>query len=323
MSNFDLAAGITQDAVTDLISQYFKNPPASPNPFDGDVQKNIPIVGQVTLTWKILSAPTITFGPPGVTVWNAALDSQGQTNETAGNPLPTADVLQLTIPTMQAHYSVNGASKVGGQTSNLVIYATITFSGNDFTVTPVAVTLDESDFSKWNKGVFNGFFLPQLFAAAKSILSTVRIPTLTWSGVTLQTPSFFFFGKLLFGAAILDTNTSPLDVSEVTWPPPPRNGIFALASPNLVNAALVAMAKDAVGTTIPYSSELSDLASYTVQATLDSASATWSAALPTQVNASITFSANVGGNLTAAGMALAVTAGCALCTGQGNLPPGH
>ena len=322
MANFDLAAGITQDAANYLIGQYFLKHPASPNPFDGNVQKNVPIVGQVALTWQIQSAPTITFGPPDLKVWNAALDSQGQTNQTAGNPLPTADVLQLTIRTMQAHYSVNGGSKVGGQTSGLVIYATITFSGNDFIVTPVAVTLDESDFSIWDKVIFNDFFLPQLFAAAKSILSTVRIPTLTWSGVTLQTPSFFLVGELLFGAAILDTNTSSLDVSEVTWPQP-VNGIFALASPNLVNAALVAMAKDAVGKTIPYSGELSDLASFTVQATLDSASATWSAAKPKQVNASITFSANVGGNLTAAGMALALTAGCALCTGQGNLPPGH
>lgn len=319
MANFDLAVGVTQTALNGVISQYFANPPASPNPFDGNTQKNIPNIGEVTLTWQIQASPTITFGPPTLDVWNAALDSQGQTNQAAGNPLPTEDMLQLTIPQMQADYSVNGGAHVGGQTSNVILFATVTFSGNDVTVTPVAITLDESNFSTWDKAIFNDFFLPQLFSAAQSILTTVQIPTLSWQGVTLQTPSFYLVGTLLISATILSTNTNPLDVSGVTWPTDP---IFALASPDLINAVLVAAATLAVGQTASKSGDISNLASYSIQLTLTSATASWSATQPSQVAASISFSANAGGNLTAAGMALALTAGCALCAAQGDMQPG-
>ena len=324
MANFDMAVGVTLTAFNSLLAEYYADPPASLNPFTGNQTKSIAPFGSINLTWQIKAVPTITFGPPSLAIWNAALNNKGATNQSAGTPLPTASMVQLNIPTMQAYYSINSGPLVGGTTSNVTAYATITFSGADITITLAAITLDESDFKIWDKAIFNSFFIPEIFKAVQSILAVIHIPNLSYQGVSLAIPQFFFINNsLLVAATIVTTNPNALDISGVTWP---TNNMFALASSLLINAGLTAFGATLIGKSYSGSGVFhalgSDLADYNYSVTLTTISANWTASTPLTVTASVTGNPSFGGSLTAAGMALAVTAGCALCSGQNQMQPG-
>lgn len=320
VANFDLAIGITSSAFNDLLHQYYTNPPKA-NPFKGDVTKNISSIGNIELTWSVLTSPSLIFSNPSEADWGVALNSSGQTNTAAGNALPK-EGLQLLIPKMDAYYSLTSQPKVGGETDNLYVYASVDFSGSDITITPLAIKLDESNFSTWDKGIFNNFFLPQIFNVAQSIVKVIQLPSLSWQGVTLGTPIFNLSEKLLVAAMLQASNPNGIDISGVSWP---DNSLFALASSSLVNNLVQNFATTKVGTikqgSDTYHALGSDLADYNYLVTLSSVQASWAAASPTTVSTQLTLSANVGGDLTAAGMALGLTAGCAASSGEQYMYP--
>jgi hypothetical protein len=89
-------------------------------------------------------------------------------------------MVQVTLPQMSADYKPQQGSKVGGETRNVVGYVTVTFSGNAISLTPVAVTIDKSDFNGWDKLVFNGALLPRIFSTIQSTIPVLHIPDLSW-----------------------------------------------------------------------------------------------------------------------------------------------
>jgi len=308
VANFDMAVGVTQSALNGLIGQYFSTPPESENPFQGSKDVNITGIGEVTVSWDITEAPTLIFGKPTEADWDAALDKQGNTNRSAGNPLPTADMVQLTISKMSAYYQLAKGSKVGGDTTNVIGYVTVTFSGDEITLTPLAVTINESDFSGWDKLVFNYGFLPNLFAAVKSTVSVIHIPNLSWNGITLNTPQFVFDNDLLVAAATETTNPHLLDITGVTWP---TDDMFALASKPLLNNTITGFVSSYQGKSYSDSGEKADLATWQYKAVVESITAHVSKLSPLTVVADLSVSLTAGGGLTTAGMALAAL-GCAM-----------
>ena len=317
MANFDAAAGVTEDAFNDLVGQYYRNHPTDNDPFKIDVTKKIPPLGSVELKLAIMEAPTVKFGPPSEKDWNAAFNSEGKTNKENGNPLPSEHMVQLQIPKLTASYTVTGGKRedpMGGTTSNVSAYATVSSSGNDLSITVVAVKLDESNFTKWDKGIFNNFLLPRIFDATRSVLSVIHIPRLNWRGITLAPPKLFFADKLLVAACIEKGNPNPLDISGVTWPTKP---MFALASQRLMNAALATEAS--INKTHSGSGSFSDAsmtfgekaADYHYQLDMKSVGVTVKADNPLEVNLSVKVTGTAGGKLLPGGMALAA-AHCAL-----------
>jgi hypothetical protein len=310
MANFDAAGGIDLTSLNTLLSQYYTSAeqvaPGN-NPFDGTTSKNVAPLGDVTLTWKLKSAPVLAFGAPSQADWNASLDAAGTTNGAAGNPVPTGAVAAVSIANMTASYTVAGVAPVGGETHNLVAYATLAFPAGEVDVTLVGLTIDESDFAPWDKAIFNTMLVPALFKAVTEMLGVIHVPALSWQGVSLNPVQIALSGNQLTAAATLTTNSAPIDTSGVTWP---TDAVFVLASKPLIDAALAAGVKPYVGKTFSDSGEFKDLADWNYSGSLDSISATTGTLSPLTVNASITASLNVGGSLTAAGMALAVV-GCA------------
>lgn len=317
MANLDLAAGITVGEANRLLTGYYNTVPAEDSPFHGTETKTIKDIGPVVLKWNMTQVPVIGFGPPTQAVWDAALDTEGITNKAAGKPIPTADMVRVTIPVLEASVTIDGGNPIGGTTKNVVVYATVTFAGNDITITLVAVTINESDFKKWDKVIFNTVLLPRIFAAAQSMLGVIHIPQLSWEGVTLNTPAFTLTDTQLIAASTLSTNKNPLDTSGVTWP---SNPVFFVASTALMNAALAVGVKDLVSKAnanktkykLQGSGEWKGLADWDYDTTIGKASATVSKIAPLTIDALVSLvNVTAGGKLTAAGMALAAV-GCAL-----------
>lgn len=307
MPNFDVAAGINQAKLNDLLGQYFSNAPASNNPFKGSTTKPVQGLGNVTLTWNVERPPTIVFGPPSLDVWNPALNAQGQTNGDTKTPLPTLPMVQVTLPVLTASYRL-GSVEVGGTANNVVAYATLTFAPGTITIGLVAVTLDESSFSTWDKAIFNLVLLPQIFSSAKDMLSVVHIPSIGWQDVQLNPLQLQMVGDQLIAAATLVANKQPLDTSGVTWPTDP---VFALASTGLVNTALTDFLAPFQGKTFADSGDFHGLANWDYSGSVSSLSATVKTVAPLTIDARASASLTAGAKLTAAGMALAA-AGCAL-----------
>lgn len=307
MANFDAAAGVSDVELNSLLAEYFSVAPADNDPFKGSVTQDVTGIGSVTLTWNIGAAPTLAFGPPSLQVWNAALNSGGVTNGTSGTALPTMPMVQLTIPTLTASYTIDSGSPVGGTTSNVVVYATLGFAPGAIAITIVAVTIDESGFSLWDKAIFNLVLLPQIFAAVGKILQVINVPTISWQGVSLNPLQFQIVGTQLIAAATLSTGGA-LDVSGVTWP---TDNLFILSSNALINAALAAGVAQFQGHQFSDSGTWKDLATWSYSGALTSLTVTVGQVDPLTIDAGIVVSLNVTGGLTPAGMALAVV-GCAL-----------
>jgi hypothetical protein len=311
MANFDAAAGIDGASLNDLLAQYYASAEQvtpGDNPFDDSVTKDVSPIGDVTVAWKLAGAPTLAFGAPSQADWDAALDAKGNSNASDGNPLPTAPMVALTIADMTASYTVKGLSPVGGETRNVVAYATLAFPAGEIDVTMVGLAIDEADFAPWDKAIFNAVLVPAIFNAVTQMLGVIHIPTLSWQGVSLNPIQVAISGSQLIAASTLATNTAPLDTSGVAWPADP---VFVVANAALVNAALAVGVQPYVGETFSDSGEFHDLADWDYQGSIDTITATVETLSPLVIDASITVSLNVGGKLTAAGMALAVV-GCAL-----------
>lgn len=310
MANFDSAAGITQDETTKLLGDYFSQAPADNSPFKGEKTENIEGLGSVTVNWNIEAAPSISFAPPTQASWDSALNASGQTNQAAHTPLPSLPTIQVMIPTLTAFYTVGTAEPVGGTSHNLVAYATLTFGPGAITHALVALTIDEANFSTWDKVIFNRMLLPKIFESANQILSVIHVPALDWEGVALNPVQFQLQGNQLIAAATLTGNQAALDVSGVTWP---TDKVFVLASQTLLNAALSVFAKQGQDKPFGDSGDFQGLADWQYSGKVTSLTATVKTFGPLTINAQLSVSLNAGATLTAAGMALAA-AGCVLGT---------
>lgn len=312
MANFDAAAGIDTASLNGLLSQFYQvaeqTAPGN-NPFDGNTVRDIAPLGNTKVTWKLGSAPSLVFGAPTSDAWNAALDENGNTNLADGIPLPTEQMVQITIATMSASYATSGQPPIGGQTSNVVAYATLTFPAGEVDVAMVGLVIDEKDFKAWDQVIFNSILVPAIFGAVVQMLGIIHVPSLHWEGVALAPLQFSVINnQRLIAASTLAGSSKPVDIGGVTWPSDP---VFVLASSPLINAALAAGVQSEVGKTFSDSGDYKSLADWDYQGSLDSITASVDTLAPLTVNAALTASLNVGGKLTAAGMAIAAV-GCAL-----------
>ncbi|WP_248730349.1 hypothetical protein [Pseudomonas sp. MWU13-2517] len=308
MTNFDAAAGISVTELNTLLGEYYKNAPSTNDPFKGSLPKTLPNLGAVTLTWDVGAAPSLIFGPPTLDIWNAALAPNGKANGAQSIPLPSLPMVQLTLPTLTASYTLGSAPSVGGTAPSVVVYATLTFNPGTLALDLVAVSLDESRFSTWDKAIFNLMLLPQIFASANQALAIVHLPSLDWKGVTLNPIQLQLTTSYLLGATTLTSNTSALDIEGVTWP---TDDVFVIASNTLLNTAMATFLQPYQGHPFSDSGDFKKLADWSYSGSISSLSATVKQVAPLTINAQLSASLNAKATLTAAGMALAA-AGCAI-----------
>jgi hypothetical protein len=314
MMNLDAAAGMDLPSLNDLLRQYYTSAESTApgnNPFDNTQSKTLPNIGKVLLKWKLNVAPVLAFGPPSQAVWDAALDSAGHTNAQDKKPLPSGPMVQLTMPDLSASYTLDAQPSMGGESKNVIAYATLAFPPGEIDIQLVALTINESSFSTWDKVIFNTFLVPEIFKAAQQMMSVIHLPTLSWKGVTLNPVQISLQGSRLLAAATLTTNKAPLDTSGAVWPTDP---IFVIASQSLINAALAAGIAPYQNYPFKDSGNFKSLADWDYSGQVTSLTATVKTVQPLTIDAELSVSLSAGAKLTAAGMALAAV-GCALGAG--------
>ena len=307
MANFDVAAGLRVTEMNKILSQYYvKEPLGSNNPFNNSVTKNVSDVGSVTVNWKVFQTPTLQFGPPSQMVWDNAINAQGSYNKDSHTPLPINYMVQLLLPALDATYSLNGSTPIGGETKNVIAYSTVSFSGKNVAITPVAVTLDEGSFSVWDKAIFNQMLLPHIFFQAQGMLSVIHIPELAWNGISFNDPIFSFTNDLLVAASTLSSNSNPIDIQGTIWP---TDDLFILANPAAINQAL-AIWLSSISSSLHTSDtgDFQNLADWSYSGSIENLQITIDQISAATLKASGVVRANAGCSLTTLGMGLATLA---------------
>lgn len=180
MSNFDVAAGMTQSALNTTIADLFKDPVAQSKLFNGTVTKKLGDLGDVTMQYQIVAVPTSELKPPTQQEWDAAYKIKD------GEKMPTGNVFQLLMPDVKGTitYATVAPLKAEGE---IKVYGVFEVVSNKLSLTPKAVWIDETKFSAWDKVIVNGILIPKILEIATSTLSGIPLPAIPeFAGLTFQ-----------------------------------------------------------------------------------------------------------------------------------------
>jgi hypothetical protein len=181
MSYYDVAAGISQAGLNQILTALFANGTAQQKLFNGTASKDVDPLGTVNLAYQVVACPSIGLAPPDQADWDAAYKAPGVTT------MPASGVFQLTLQDVKVQVAYGSASlKAEGV---LKAYATFTLANTVLALVPLAVWIDESAFSGIDKLIVNQFLIPQILTLVTSTLSAIPLPQIgTVEGQTFQAP---------------------------------------------------------------------------------------------------------------------------------------
>ena len=300
-TNYDVALAMNAATLNAGMLSFYGKLDARSQLFTGSVSQGTAL-GNAVVTWDVQASPTFVLAPPTAAQWAAALKP-----EVPVPPMPTTNAFDLQLGSLNATLSLAGSAPIGGTTS-VDVFATVTQTGDKISLTPVAISLDESKMTGWDKIILNGVLLPALFKAVTALLAGITLPAIpAFAGITLGTPTIVVEQSLLLAVACLSTG-GDVNIDNVTWPQQP---LFLQVSSSVINgaASYFAAALSGAQTRGSFSGDygvFSANASYS--ASITGVTATASATDLTVINASITASAQASGSASSPGCSLTLAA---------------
>jgi len=222
MSNYDVAIGLNNEPLDQAARALFDNPDANKKIFRDTIKQKLDGVGEITLQYQAMAAPSFTLAPPTDDQWSRSIKAAGVTDKPSGN------AFTLYFPILTASAQIDSGDPLTG-TGELNIFSVIVQSGNKLSLVPKAVLINESSFSEWDAFIVN-------LDMATKILSGYDIPQIpAISGTSFNTPAVAIDNNLLLLATTQTINTGAIDISGVTWPGKPY---FVLFSQSLMNTLM-------------------------------------------------------------------------------------
>lgn len=234
MHNFDLVISVSKGSINALLAAYHANPPSANNPFEIHYETEYSGIS-LNADLNVKQSPVIAFEKPSAAVWEAAQRLDGKTNGEANVPLPSMDMLQFQLPTMDVDIKIGESDYVSGVTKNAIGHITLDFTGGKVIVTLVAVTVDKTEFQAIDLAIFNAAALPMIFEMANNVLPVIDLPAVDLPGVSLNTMTAMLSGDIILAASTLITNPAPVDLSGLIVPADP---MFVLVSKALMERTL-------------------------------------------------------------------------------------
>jgi hypothetical protein len=223
MGQFDAAIGLDKTSLDTGLSQLYADPTARDKLFKGEI-KGQSAGSDYTADWDVQAAPQFVLAPPPTDKWQAAINSDG------GHPTgdPPADSFQIIFPKFYAKYTLQGVAPVDG-TTEVQVYAEAAISDDKLTLTPLAIWIDESHMSGWDKFILN-FILANVLTKATTMLAGLTIPPLSFADIDLSPPVMTITnGQLILASSL--TPATP-DISGFTWP---QKDLFILLSQDFLS----------------------------------------------------------------------------------------
>lgn len=167
MSTYDIAAGASPAGLNALVGQLFANPAAKKGLFSGTVTQNVDTLGSVKVTYDITAAPTFVLTPPTPQQWKGV--------QPPNLPLPNVNAFQLVLSNVAGTAAIAGAPPLAAHGA-VTAFGTVSTQGGAVSLTVVAILLDESSFSGWDKLIVNAILIPALLTALNKLVSGLPLP---------------------------------------------------------------------------------------------------------------------------------------------------
>ncbi len=231
MTNYDIAIGLDHAVLEKAVAHLYADNVLRQSIFQGTETKELAPLGSITLTYDILAAPTFVLTAPTTTQWDAAIKSTGVTER------PTQNAFQLKFGDIKGTVQVGSAAPMSAQ-GWLTVFAVVEIVETQASLTPLAIEVDESKFTVWDKLIINQMLVPTaLNEISTNILKSIQLPPLPeLLGVVFNPPIAAIEKERLLLATTMNSNTAAPDLSGESWPG--DKPFFLLASTGLINAAL-------------------------------------------------------------------------------------
>jgi hypothetical protein len=226
MSYYDVAAGVSQKGLNDIVAGVFANATAQKNIFNGNINQSLGQYGNVNLVYQVVACPAVSLVPPAAADWTASYKAPGVTT------MPATGVFQLTFSDVKVQ--VTYGSTVLKAEGAMKAYATFTLT-KSLALIPLAVWIDESAFSDIDKLIVNKILIPEILKLITSTLSSIPLPEIPgFAGQTFQPPIAQIVGQQALVVATA-AGTTPVDLAGYTNP---GQDIYVLGNIRLVNNIL-------------------------------------------------------------------------------------
>ncbi|WP_424101141.1 hypothetical protein [Moorena producens] len=310
MSNFDIAIGLSANSVNSILAALFADSTAKAKFFRGIYSEDIAGKGTVYSSYEVNAAPTVTLAAPDQASWDAAI------KQTKDQPLPTENCFQIHFSSISGTISIDNGSPVNGE-GQLDVYMTAAMSNGVLSLDPLAVYMDTSSLSQFDKWLIPNVLAPAALEMASKIMDTIKLPSIpSYEDISFIDPGLSIMNEQLIIATVLTNNSASLSLTGFS---PPTKNYYTLLSPTLINAVIQSQkAKIEAGFENYKSGEEKvgdDVAAWakgTYELNLKDFSAVADASNPTQVNISVKADISVSGSAGGLVPALACPIGAAL-----------
>ncbi len=170
MAGFDLAVGISGQALTTAMGRVHAKPDARKKLFSGkeEVKSGTPTG---VAEWDIQKAPEFKLGPPSPEHWSKSVGPDGK--RPAGTP--PADMFELLLPQAMGKWTpTDGTPKQG--TGPISAYCRGVVNGKKVTIDCLAVRFDESVVKPFDQVILKKIIIPKMFTMGRQLLGGIAIP---------------------------------------------------------------------------------------------------------------------------------------------------
>ena len=231
MTKYDVAAGVSLAGLNAMADELFKLPAAKKGLFTGTKTERIKDLGEVTVTYQVNAVPTFSFEVPTAEQWATAEKITPTTLENSGTPRPTENVVQVTFPDVSGKVTISGADQPAN--GKLVVIGVVKTKDNAASIEILAVDIDESNFTAWDKVIINQMLIPQVLEMANGMLKGIPIPKIPeFAGLAFQALALDVEpGGIVLGSTLTGGGTT--DLSGFVFPS--GEDVFALTKLSTLN----------------------------------------------------------------------------------------
>ncbi|MFF4160894.1 hypothetical protein [Streptomyces sp. NPDC001678] len=227
MAGFDLAVGISGQALTTAMARVHAKPEARTKLFSGreELKSGTPTG---TAEWDIQKAPEFKLGPPSADHWSKSVDPNGKRPSAP----PPADMFELLLPQAMGKWTpTDGTPKKG--TGPISAYCRGVVNGKKVTIDVLAVRFDESVVKPFDQVILKKIIIPRMFTMGRQLLGGIAIPgELFGTKVDLTPQKVQADSSHLVLTAVLPGTPN----GSATWPA--QKPFFTLFSHRLLEAVL-------------------------------------------------------------------------------------
>jgi hypothetical protein len=234
MAVFDIAVGMTQRGLNDMLTSLFGNPVAQSKIFTQHFSQSVDGIS-VTVDVVMQKCPSVVLAPPSTAKWQQSYGIDG--TQQTGQP-PAGNVFQVLVPSLKVSGTVAGIAV--SASDDIEVYAEFSLAKNVLDITGLSVWVDESTWAKYGitKAIVNGIIIPYALNTINKLLNAIPFPQIPaeYTTTKFQNPVMDITNnnELVIATSMQSSPATNLD----SYSPPNSQDAYLQAGLNLINAVL-------------------------------------------------------------------------------------